>query len=193
MTYGRTSVVLSLLVLLSMTSCGVPTEAIDGPVAPPITGSPSEAVTSPSATEVAALADGSLQPGRYRFVVSVDCEGVTDDPIACPEGVVDPRRSHWRSPCRTGGSTCQGSPSSGPWRADRRRWRTGSGMDQQHGRREVRPVLVAVSRTSRRQSRARRRRLRGRGRLPAVAPWQGAGGHEAGRRLRALLHSHGSG
>ena len=37
-----------------------------------------------------ALADGSLEPGRYRFVVSVDCEGVTDDPIACPDGVVDP-------------------------------------------------------------------------------------------------------
>lgn len=90
MTYGRTSVVLSLLVLLSMTSCGEPSEAIDGPVATPITGSPGEAVTFPSATGVATLADGSLEPGRYRFVVSVDCEGVTDDPIACPDGVVDP-------------------------------------------------------------------------------------------------------
>lgn len=43
-----------------------------------------------SATNVVPLADGPLEPGRYRFVVSVDCEGVTDDPIACPEGVVDP-------------------------------------------------------------------------------------------------------
>ena len=40
MTYGRTSVVLSLLVLLSMTSCGEPSEAIDGPVATPITQQP---------------------------------------------------------------------------------------------------------------------------------------------------------
>ena len=90
MTYRRTSVALSLLVPLSMTSCGEPTAAIDDAVATPITGSPSEAVTSTSATGVAELADGSLEPGRYRFVVSVDCEGVTDDPIACPDGVVDP-------------------------------------------------------------------------------------------------------
>ena len=90
MTYGRTSVVLSLLVVLSVTSCGGPTEASDDPVATPITGSPSAAVPFPSAAEVAALPDGSLEPGRYRFVVSVDCEGVTDDPIACPDGVVDP-------------------------------------------------------------------------------------------------------
>jgi hypothetical protein len=36
------------------------------------------------------LPDGYLGPGRYRFVVRVDCEGVKDDPIACPAGVPDP-------------------------------------------------------------------------------------------------------
>jgi hypothetical protein len=35
MIHGRTSVVVSLLVLLSTTSCGQPTEAIDGSAATP--------------------------------------------------------------------------------------------------------------------------------------------------------------
>jgi hypothetical protein len=49
-----------------------------------------EANPSASPTGAAPLADGYLERGRYRFVVSVDCEGVKDDPIACPEGVADP-------------------------------------------------------------------------------------------------------
>jgi hypothetical protein len=88
--YGRSATVLSLLVLLSTTSCGGPTDAIEGPRATPTTVAPSQAVTSPSPTGVVPLPDGVLRPGRYRFVVSVDCEEVEDDPIACPEGVADP-------------------------------------------------------------------------------------------------------
>ena len=87
---GRTSVMLSLFVLLGTTSCGGPTEAIDGPSATPISVSPSDVVPSPSPTGVVPLPDGLLDPGRYRFVVSVECEGVEDDPIACPDGVPDP-------------------------------------------------------------------------------------------------------
>jgi hypothetical protein len=45
---------------------------------------------SPSPTEASPLVDGHLEPGRYRFVVTVDCAGVEDDPIACPDGVPDP-------------------------------------------------------------------------------------------------------
>jgi len=89
-TYGRTAVVLSSMLLLGVTSCGGTTEAIDGPAATPTTVTASEAVASPSPAGVVPLTDGPLDPGRYRFVVSVDCEGVTDDPIACPEGVADP-------------------------------------------------------------------------------------------------------
>lgn len=91
MSHGRATVVLSLLVLLGMTSCGGTTEAVDGPVATPTTVSPGEAVTSSApAGGGALLPDGPLEAGRYRFVVSVDCEGVTDDPIACPKGVQAP-------------------------------------------------------------------------------------------------------
>ena len=90
MRHGRTSVVMSLLLLLSMTSCGEPTEAVERPEATPTTVAPSEAVTSPSPAGGVPLADGPLDPARYRFVVSVDCQGVKDDPIACPEGVPDP-------------------------------------------------------------------------------------------------------
>ena len=89
-TYGRTAVALSSLLLLGVTSCGGTTEASDGPVATPAARTASEAVASPSPAGVVPLPDGPLDPGRYRFVVSVDCEGVTDDPIACPEGVADP-------------------------------------------------------------------------------------------------------
>jgi hypothetical protein len=90
MMHGHAPVVLSLLVLLSTTSCGEPPEALDGPIATPTTVTPSDVVASAAPTDVVPLADGSLEPGRYRFVVTVDCEGVTGDPIACPEGVVDP-------------------------------------------------------------------------------------------------------
>ena len=51
---------------------------------------PGEAVTSPSRTGVVPLEDGYVEPGRYRFVVRVDCDGVKHDPIACPNGVPDP-------------------------------------------------------------------------------------------------------
>ncbi len=88
--YRRTAVVLSSMLLLGVTSCGGTTEAIDGPVATPATATASEALISPSPAGVVPLADGPVDPGRYRFVVSVDCEGVTGDPIACPEGVADP-------------------------------------------------------------------------------------------------------
>jgi hypothetical protein len=87
--YGRTAVVLSSMLLLGVTSCGGP-EAIEGAVATPTTVTATEALTSPSPTGVAPLPDGVVEPGRYRFVVSVDCEGVEDDPIACPEGLADP-------------------------------------------------------------------------------------------------------
>ena len=90
MTYGRASVVLSLVVLLTTTSCGDPPDTVDGPGATQTTVMPSDVLGSSSPTDVVPLADGPLEPGRYRFVVSVDCEGVADDPIACPEGVVDP-------------------------------------------------------------------------------------------------------
>lgn len=45
---------------------------------------------SPAPTDAVPLPDGPLDPGRYEFVVSVDCEGVEDDPIACPAGVPTP-------------------------------------------------------------------------------------------------------
>lgn len=47
---------------------------------------PADESAAVSNTEVAALRDGALRPGRYRHVVTADCEGVTDDPIACPAG-----------------------------------------------------------------------------------------------------------
>jgi hypothetical protein len=85
----RVCVVMSS-VLLGMTSCGEPSEVADGPVAPTASLSPSEAASSSSRTGVAPLPDGFVEPGRYRFVVRVDCEGVENDPIACPKGVADP-------------------------------------------------------------------------------------------------------
>lgn len=47
MTYGRASVVLSLLVLLSMTSCGDALEALDGAGATQTTVTPSDVVAPP--------------------------------------------------------------------------------------------------------------------------------------------------
>ena len=88
--HRRTTLAMALLVLLCATSCGGPTDATADPDARPTATSPSEAVASPSPSGVVPLPDGYLEPGRYRFVVSVDCEGVEDDPIACPEGVADP-------------------------------------------------------------------------------------------------------
>jgi hypothetical protein len=91
MTDARPSVVASfLLVLLSMTSCSDTTEERGIPDAAPTSVTPGDAVTSASPTGVVPLPDGYLEPGRYRFVVSVDCEGVEGDPIACPHGVADP-------------------------------------------------------------------------------------------------------
>ncbi|MBM0126752.1 hypothetical protein [Pimelobacter simplex] len=69
---------LSLLAALLLTGCGSDADT------------QSEVPTSPSPTAVVPLPDGRLDPGRYRFVVTVDCEGVEDDPIACPHGVPDP-------------------------------------------------------------------------------------------------------
>jgi hypothetical protein len=81
----------TLLVVMLLAGCGGDP---DHSVAPEPTASTrvtsSEAVTSPSPTGVVPLTDGHLEPGRYRFVVNVDCEGVRDDPIACPAGVADP-------------------------------------------------------------------------------------------------------
>lgn len=51
---------------------------------------PGAASTPPSPTGPVPLPDGYLAPGRYRFVVSVDCKGIKHDPIACPAGVPDP-------------------------------------------------------------------------------------------------------
>jgi hypothetical protein len=75
-----------------LTGCGGdpdPTVAPE-PIASTTSVTPSEAVTSPSPASVVPLTDGYVEPGRYRFVVSVDCKGVKDDPIACPAGVPDP-------------------------------------------------------------------------------------------------------
>ena len=90
MTDRRTWVVLSCLVLLCATSCGGPTDATADHSEKPTAVSPSDTVASPSPTGVVPLPDGDLEPGRYRFVVSTECEGVEDDPIACPDGVPDP-------------------------------------------------------------------------------------------------------
>ena len=84
-------VTLTLLAATLLAGCG---NDDDASVAPETSGSttsvtPSEAVTSASPAGVVPLPDGYLEPGRYGFVVSVDCEGVKDDPIACPQGVAD--------------------------------------------------------------------------------------------------------
>ena len=80
-----------LLPALVLTGCGGdPDPSVAGPAASTTSATPGEAVTSASPAEVVPLPDGYLVPGRYRFVVSVDCEGIEDDPIACPEGIADP-------------------------------------------------------------------------------------------------------
>lgn len=85
----------TLALLAAMLLAGCRGDDPDPSVAPEPSASttsdtPSEAVTSASPTGVVPLPDGYLEPGRYRYVVSVDCEGVKDDPIACPQGVPDP-------------------------------------------------------------------------------------------------------
>lgn len=91
MTGGRTSVVVSsVLVLLSLASCGDTTGDTSSPDAASTGVTPSEPVGSASPKGAVPLEDGYLEAGRYRFVVRVDCEGVKDDPIACPRGVADP-------------------------------------------------------------------------------------------------------
>lgn len=85
----RTLVVLSA-VLLGVTSCTDASEDVDTSTATTSSPPPSEGSTSPSPTGPVELPDGYLAPGRYRFVVRVDCNGVEDDPIACPKGVADP-------------------------------------------------------------------------------------------------------
>lgn len=85
-------VTLTLLAATLLAGCGNDPDASVAPETSASTTSvtPSEAVTSASPAGVVPLPDGYLEPGRYRFVVSVDCEGVKDDPIGCPEGVPDP-------------------------------------------------------------------------------------------------------
>jgi hypothetical protein len=83
----RGYVAVGLLLVAALTGCGAAPELA---VAPEPPSSDSEAVTSPSPTGAASLQDGYLASGRYRFVVRVDCEGVKNDPIACPKGVTDP-------------------------------------------------------------------------------------------------------
>lgn len=59
-----------------------PTEAVTTTTA----SSDSETIAEP--TGVLPLADGYLEPGRYRHVVSMDwCKDVKNDPIACPTDV----------------------------------------------------------------------------------------------------------
>ncbi|HWJ81200.1 MAG TPA: hypothetical protein VNS55_03095 [Nocardioides sp.] len=92
---ARPFVVTSLLVL---TACSGHDDQRSGedslPSATPASttsgATPGETLTSPSPTGAVPLPDGYLVPGPYRFVVRVDCEGVKDDPIACPDGVPDP-------------------------------------------------------------------------------------------------------
>jgi hypothetical protein len=81
-----------LLATMLLAGCGGDPDpsVAQKPTASTTGAAPSDAVTSPSPTGVVPLEDGYLEPGRYRFVVRVDCEGVKDDPIACPEGVADP-------------------------------------------------------------------------------------------------------
>jgi hypothetical protein len=86
--HGRICVVMSSVVL-GVASCGGSSGVADVPVAT-TTSSSGAATRSPSPAGVVPLPDGYLEPGRYRFVVSVDCKGVKHDPIACPEGVADP-------------------------------------------------------------------------------------------------------
>ncbi len=59
-----------------------PTEAVTTTTA----SSDSETIAEP--TGVLPLADGYLEPGRYRHVVSMDwCNEVKNDPIACPKDI----------------------------------------------------------------------------------------------------------
>ena len=83
---------LILLVAVLLAGCGGDPESAAAPEATTSTTSarPSATAAPPSPGGPVALPDGYLEPGRYRFVVRVDCNGVTDDPIACPEGVADP-------------------------------------------------------------------------------------------------------
>jgi hypothetical protein len=76
-------------VALGIASCGGSSDVTDVPVAT-TTSVPGAATGSPSPAGVIPLPDGYVEPGRYRFVVRVDCEGVEHDPIACPKGVADP-------------------------------------------------------------------------------------------------------
>ena len=82
----------TLLAAMLLTACGGDPDpsAAGGPASPTSSATPSETATSTAPTEVVPLPDGYLQPGRYRFVVRVQCDGVKDDPIACPDGVPDP-------------------------------------------------------------------------------------------------------
>ena len=88
----RTPLAALLLSALLLAGCGGdpdPSVARE-PSASTTSATPGEAGSSASPTGVVTLPDGSLEPGRYRFVVSVDCEGIKDDSIACPKGVADP-------------------------------------------------------------------------------------------------------
>lgn len=81
---------LPLVVVLLLAGCGNDPDlsVAKAPADPNTSATPTDLTTA--ATEVVPLPDGYLTAGRYSFVVRVDCEGVTDDPIACPEGVPDP-------------------------------------------------------------------------------------------------------
>ena len=77
----------ALAAVVFLGGCGGDTASPEAPE-PSVSPTP-EAVTSPSPAGASPLPDGYVTPGRYRFVVSVDCAGV-EDPIACPDGVPDP-------------------------------------------------------------------------------------------------------
>ena len=77
---------LILLVAVLLAGCtGDPESAAVPETTTSVTSATPSATAPPSPGGPVALPDGYLEPGRYRFVVRVDCEGVTDDPTACPE------------------------------------------------------------------------------------------------------------
>jgi hypothetical protein len=86
------AVTAGMMLVAGLTGCGDDPDASAAaePSESTTSATPGEAEASPSDKGVVPLPDGYLEAGRYRFVVRVDCEGVKNDPIACPEGIADP-------------------------------------------------------------------------------------------------------